>query len=284
MAKPVRVAAAARAAAKRAEKARTTPGQDAALAPDPRSDRDPRRSDRDRDRNQDRDRARDRDRDRDRARDRKQDRDRARDLDRDRDSEAPETTGSSRRVRRAGPGTARASSAEGTGRGRARAVTAILALLVVAGLAATTFLGLRYHDARRTDEARTAAVAAARKAAPVILSYDYRHLDRDFAAARRHLTGGFLDEYGKTTKAVVAPTATKYQGVVKATVAKPPGADASAAVSVVSASPDKAVVLLFMNQVTNSTQVTAPRVDLNRVRMTVVRTENGWKISAVDAL
>lgn len=52
----------------------------------------------------------------------------------------------------------------------------------------------------------------------------------------------------------------------------------------VSASPDKAVVLLFVNQVTTSTQVTGPRVDLNRVRMTLTRTSAGWKVSAVDAL
>ncbi|MET9434098.1 hypothetical protein [Streptomyces sp. NPDC006551] len=163
-------------------------------------------------------------------------------------------------------------------------LVAVLAVLVVVGVTATTLLGLRYREAVRTDQARTSAAAAARTAAPVILSYDYRHLDRDFAAARGHLTGSFLDEYEKTTTTVVAPTAKKYQGVVKASVAKPPGDDAAPAVSVVSASPDEAVVLLFMNQVTNSTQVSGPRVDLNRVRMTLARTPQGWKVSAVDAL
>ncbi|WP_137988554.1 hypothetical protein [Streptomyces vilmorinianum] len=163
-------------------------------------------------------------------------------------------------------------------------LTAALATLVLAGLTATTALGLQYRDSTRTTEARTSAAAAARKAAPAILSYDYRHLDTDFATARTHLTPPFLDEYTKTTTTVVAPTARQYQGVVKATIAKPPGADASASVSVVSASPDKAVILLFMNQVTTSTRISGPRVDLNRVRMTLVRTPQGWKVSAVDAL
>ncbi|MFF8275706.1 hypothetical protein ACF05T_06255 [Streptomyces lateritius] len=161
---------------------------------------------------------------------------------------------------------------------------AVLAALVVLAVAATATLGLRYREADRTAAARTAALAAARKAAPAILSYDYRHLDRDFAAARGHLTGPFLDEYGKTTSTVVAPTARTYHGVVKATVAKPPTGDAAPAVSVVSASPEKVVVLLFMNQVTTSTQVATPRLDLNRVRMTLVHTPQGWKVSAVDAL
>lgn len=44
------------------------------------------------------------------------------------------------------------------------------------------------------------------------------------------------------------------------------------------------MVLLFVNQVTKSTQVSGPRVDLNRVRMTLDRTSEGWKVSAVDAL
>lgn len=169
-------------------------------------------------------------------------------------------------------------------RGLPRLLTATLAALVTAGLVGTAFLALEYRDARRTDEARTAAPAAARKAAPVILSYDHRHLDRDFRAARGHLTAPFLDEYAKTTRTVVAPTAKKYEGVVKATVAKPATGDKTPAVSVVSASPDEAVVLLYMNQVTTSTQVSVPRVDLNRVRMTLVRTDGGWKVSAVDAL
>ncbi|MFF8605787.1 hypothetical protein ACF06X_07600 [Streptomyces sp. NPDC015346] len=161
---------------------------------------------------------------------------------------------------------------------------AVLAVLVLLAVAATATLGWEYREADRTASARTAALAAARKAAPAILSYDYRHLDRDFAAARAHLTGPFLDEYGKTTSTVVAPTARTYHGVVKATVAKPPTGDAAPAASVVSASPEKVVVLLFMNQVTISTQVATPRLDLNRVRMTLVPTERGWKVSAVDAL
>ncbi|WP_351222463.1 hypothetical protein [Streptomyces sp. NPDC002133] len=167
--------------------------------------------------------------------------------------------------------------------GRRRVVSAVLAVLALVALIASVVLVAEYTDARQTDQARREALAAAQKAAPVVLSYDHRRLDRDFAAARAHLTGAFRDEYGRTTAKVVAPTAKKYQGVVEATVARPPGGGAPAA-SVVSASPDRAVVLLFVNQVTRSTQVAGPRVDLNRVRMTLTRTSDGWKVSGVDAL
>ncbi|MBA4862765.1 hypothetical protein H1V43_15445 [Streptomyces sp. PSKA54] len=174
-------------------------------------------------------------------------------------------------------------AARTTRRRRQGLLTAVLAVLLVAGLVAVAVLGWQYRDGRQAEQARGQALAAARKAAPVVLSYDYRRLDRDFAAAREHLTGAFRDQYAKTTRTVVGPTAAKYKGVVKATVVKPAGGGDPAA-SVVSASPDKAVVLLFVNQVTQSTQVSGSRVDLNRVRMTLIRTSDGWKVSAVDAL
>ncbi|MGW7261437.1 hypothetical protein [Streptomyces sp. NPDC054834] len=160
---------------------------------------------------------------------------------------------------------------------------AVLGALLVVGLVAASLLGWQYREGRRAEAARGAALSAAREAAPVVLSYDYRHLDRDFARARERLTGHFRDEYRKTTASVVGPTARKYHGVVKATVAEPASGGVPAA-SVVSAAPDRAVVLLFVNQVTQSTQVSGSRLDLNRVRMTMTRTSEGWKVSAVDAL
>ncbi|WP_328976072.1 hypothetical protein [Streptomyces canus] len=169
-----------------------------------------------------------------------------------------------------------------TRHGRRRLLTTTLCVLLVAGLVAAALLGWRYWEGARAEQARGQALAAARQAAPVVLSYDYRHLDRDFAAARARLTGHFRDEYRKTTTAVVGPTARKYHGVVKATVAAPTGG--SPAASVISASADRAVVLLFVNQVTTSTQVSGSRVDLNRVRMTLTRTSDGWRVNAVDAL
>lgn len=164
-----------------------------------------------------------------------------------------------------------------------RLLTAVLGVVLVAALVVAAVLGWQYRQGRQAEQARREALAAARKAAPVVLSYDYRHLDRDFARARALLTGHFRDQYGRTTHKVVAPTAAKYHGVVKATVAAP-GDGGAPAVSVVSASPDRAVVLLFVNQVTESTQVPGPRLDLNRVRMTLIRTSGGWKVSGVDAL
>lgn len=166
---------------------------------------------------------------------------------------------------------------------RRAVVTAALALALLAVLAAGAVLTIQYRDATRTDQARSAAIAAAERAAPVIFSYDYRHLDQDFATAEALLTGPFHDQYATTTQKVVKPAALQYQGVVKAVVAKP--ADGGApAVSVISASPDQVVVLAFINQSTTSTRVTGTQVDQNRVMLTFTHTPQGWLVSAVDAL
>ncbi|MFH8770171.1 hypothetical protein [Streptomyces sp. NPDC017958] len=164
-----------------------------------------------------------------------------------------------------------------------RLLTAAVCLALAAALAVAAVLAWQYRQGQQTARARAEALAATRKAAPVVLSYDYRHLDRDFARARALLTGAFRDQYDKTTKTVVGPTARKYHGVVRAAVAAPTDGGAPA-VSVVSAAPDKVVVLLFVDQVTQSTQVSGSRLDLNRVRMTLTRTSGGWRVSAVDAL
>lgn len=162
-------------------------------------------------------------------------------------------------------------------------VTAVLAVALIAVVAIGAVFAVQYRNAIRTDHARTAAIAAAERAAPVIFSYDYRHLDQDFSKAEAYLTGAFRSQYAKTTQTVVKPTATQYHGVVQATVAKP-GDGSAAAASVVSATPDQVVVLAFINQSTTSTRVTGTQVDQNRVLLTLTHTSQGWLVSAVDAL
>ncbi|WP_037572192.1 hypothetical protein [Phaeacidiphilus oryzae] len=167
-------------------------------------------------------------------------------------------------------------------RGRA-AVCAGLAVACAVALASAGVAARDWWNARETARAATAASAAARLAAPAVLSYDYRHLNRDFATARTYITGGFRSEYARTTASVVGPTAGRYHGVVRAVVAKAPIGGAPA-VSVVSATRNRVVVLLFVNQTTTSTKVAGSRVDLDRVRFTMAHTSGGWRVEAVDAL
>jgi len=151
-------------------------------------------------------------------------------------------------------------------------VAGVVALALVLTAAAVT---VKARGEDRTERARTEAVAAAESRAVDLLSYDYRHLDRDFGRAEKGLTGQFARDYAHTTDSVVRPTAEEVHAVVKAEVVSS---------SVVRAAQNKVVVLLFVNQTTTSTRVQGPKVDLNRVRMTLVRVGENWKISAVTAL
>jgi Mce-associated membrane protein len=156
--------------------------------------------------------------------------------------------------------------------------TALLAGLLVITLSALAAFGLvayRVRAGARVETAREQASAAARQDAVSILSYDYRHLNRDFTAARTTLTGSFAKDYQATTSKLVRPGATQYHVVVKAEVA---------AESVVSASAKQVVVLLFVNQTTTSTRLDGPRVDLNRVRLTLVKVGGSWLVNNVVAL
>jgi Mce-associated membrane protein len=156
-------------------------------------------------------------------------------------------------------------------------VAATVLVLVVAATAG--LLTVRAHAAEQVEAARPQAQAAAEAHAVTVLSYDHRHLDRDFRRARATLTGPFADEYAKTTEKVVRPTAEQVKAGVTASVA---------ASSVVRAEADRVVVLLFVDQTTTSTRLDEPKVDLTRVRMTLDKvTRDGrdrWLVSGIDAL
>ena len=154
-------------------------------------------------------------------------------------------------------------------------VLVVAAALVVALVATAALLVVRARGDERVEQARSAAMAAGERHAVTLLSYDHRHLDRDFARAEAVLTGSFADDYAQTTEKVVRPTAEQVKAVVTAEVVSS---------SVVRASEDRVVLLLFVDQTTTSTRLEGPKVDLNRVRMTLTRTGGEWLVSAVDAL
>jgi Mce-associated membrane protein len=164
---------------------------------------------------------------------------------------------------------------------RARSVRVLACATVLLLVLATTaiLLTVRAQRVQAVEQARRQAQAAAEAHAVSVLSYDHRHLDRDFRRARAVLTGAFAEKYERTTEKVVRPTAEQVKAVVSASVA---------ASSVVRADADRVVVLLFVDQTTTSTRLDGPKVDLTRVRMTLDRVAAGgpdrWLVSRIDAL
>ncbi len=175
--------------------------------------------------------------------------------------------------------TASVSAPEADGRAERNRIAAwllpLLAVLTVAAVLVCAALAYRANAASQLDAARSEGLESARSAARVFMAYDYRRLDRDFDRARSLLTGDFRKEYSSTTKSIVTPTAAKTHAVVRAEVQ---------AASVVSATPDRVVALLFVNQTTTSNRASEPRTDLTRVRMTLQRVGDRWLVSKVDAL
>ena len=153
-----------------------------------------------------------------------------------------------------------------------------LVLLAVLSLLSATAVGFFVRDLNRmtdTEEARTSGQATAAEYVEKILSYHHKRLDQDVAQASKLMTSGFEEEYTQTIDQV-RELATNESAVVKAEVV---------ASSVVEADPDRVEALLFVNQTTTGDQVEEPRVDLNRVLVTLTRDgDQGWLVSQLDAL
>lgn len=144
------------------------------------------------------------------------------------------------------------------------AVAALLALALAVGV------GVLYYQHRQdvaTEQARTDAVKAAGEQAVAMLSYDYNKVDDQLAAAADGLTGSFRDDYKKLANEVIAPGAKEKKLTVQVSVQG--GAP-------VSASPDDAVVLLYLNQITTSADAPDAATTGSRVRMEMQKVDGRW--------
>jgi Mce-associated membrane protein len=157
-----------------------------------------------------------------------------------------------------------------------RVLAAGLAALVVAALVVALILSLL--DVGQKDAvngARTSALKAAGTYAVEIGSYNYRHLQQDFAVVKEHSTPSFRSSFSQSSNALLS-ILSKYHATATATVA---------AEGVVSASPSEAVVILFLNQhVTNTAKTGGASTDHSRLEMTLERSNGRWLIDKVKLL
>jgi Mce-associated membrane protein len=150
-------------------------------------------------------------------------------------------------------------------------VVTIFALL---GAALAAVAAVRVSHRHALDSARDDALAAATTSVAKVLSYDYRHLGRDFQRAEAQLTPRFRRQYGKATANGVEPLAAKYRATSTAVV---PEGGAGA----VSVSTDRVVVLVFVDQTVTNSQLSAPRLDRSRMNVTMVHQGGRWLIDAL---
>jgi Mce-associated membrane protein len=165
-------------------------------------------------------------------------------------------------------------------RRRLPAIPLIPVALVLGLLAAGLLAGWLYFSQYRPDEQTDGAVAqtvvnAARDGTVALLSYKPDTLNQDFAAAKSHLSGDFLNYYDKFTKDVVTPAA-QTKGVT--TTAQVVGAAAA------ELHPDKAVVLVFINQATTSKERPDPAMASSSANVSLAKVHGEWLITKFDPL
>ncbi len=122
-------------------------------------------------------------------------------------------------------------------------------------------------------EARASALPAAAALTEQVLSYDWRTLDADVAASRAVLAPGLRGEFTEAMSKVKDQT---LENKVQLT------ADV-VATSIISASEERVEALVFVNQTTRSEGAGTPRVDQNRVRVTLTPAGADWRVSRLDS-
>jgi Mce-associated membrane protein len=153
-----------------------------------------------------------------------------------------------------------------------RRIALILAIALALAGAGAGWWADRTAGQRDTDVRD--ALAASTAAAQAVFSYDYRSFDTSVANGRSFVTGGFADEYGRTTTAL-KNTAVAEKAVVRAAVS---------ATGVVTASRNRVELLLFLNQYRRNANIDGEKVDQNRVVLTMVKVNGDWKVAAAAAI
>ena len=152
-------------------------------------------------------------------------------------------------------------------------LAAAVLLIAASAVSATLYFQQYQPDQQTGPGARQGAIRAASDGTVALLSYSPDTLDRDFSAAKQHLTGDFLSYYNQFTQQIVAPAA-KQKGV------KTSAAVIQSAVSELH--PDSAVLLLFVNQSTTSTDRPEPSLASSSVLVTLTKVNGAWLISKFD--
>lgn len=161
------------------------------------------------------------------------------------------------------------------GRVKRLLVPVVLAVLLVgsAGFAAWVYLTEFRPDQQTNAAAAGDAIKAASDGSVALLSYSPETMDKDFAMAKSHLTGNFLNYYSQFTHDIVTPAVQQKSVKTSATIVQ-------SAVSELK--PGSAVVLLFLNQTTTSKENPAGSFTASSVKVGLTEVDGTWLISSFD--
>jgi len=166
-----------------------------------------------------------------------------------------------------------ANSTPCAGRRRLRRLAVFGATLVCfAALGSSGYLGWQLKQRDDTSAAAQAALAVARTYAVTLTSVDSKDIDQNFNQVLGGATGEFKDMYSQS--------AAQLRQILVDNKAVSKGIVVDAAVK--SATKAKVDVLLFVDQSISNAVVNGPRIDRNRIEMTMELIDNHWLASHVD--
>ncbi|QEN12615.1 DUF3329 domain-containing protein [Mycobacterium sp. ELW1] len=148
----------------------------------------------------------------------------------------------------------------------------LLGALIVALLAGCGVLGWQAWQDHRVEVASRDGQAAAVRYAQVLTSIDSNNVDQNFADVLNGATGEFKDMYSQSSaqlRQLLLDNKATAHGVVIDSAVK-------------SATPDKVVVLMFVDQTVANKAAPDPRIDRSRVKMTMEKVDGAWRASKVE--
>lgn len=148
----------------------------------------------------------------------------------------------------------------------------LLGALIVALLGGSGFLGWQAWQQHRVEVASRDGQAAAVRYAQILTSIDSNNVDQNFTDVLNGATGEFKDMYSQSSaqlRQLLLDNKATAHGVVIDSAVK-------------SATPDKVVVLMFVDQTVANKAAPDPRIDRSRVKMTMEKVDGAWRASKVE--
>lgn len=155
------------------------------------------------------------------------------------------------------------------------AVTALVVALVAALVVSLVVLVVVRHGAanrRAIDSSEAAALAAARTYAVDLTTYDYTHLDQDYAWVGDGATASFAKQFRDANKPL--------RTIIEQLKATAKGTVSEAAATAVTTSTVK--VLVFIDQSITNKSNKQTKTDHSRVVMTMVQRGGAWLVNDVQ--
>ncbi|WP_405133697.1 hypothetical protein [Nocardia sp. NBC_01388] len=147
--------------------------------------------------------------------------------------------------------------------------------LLVASLAAGSWVGYGWWQDRSVASARDDSTIVAKRTVEGMFGYNYHSIDDQMKKVTGDMTPDFKADWMKVTNSVLAPGAKDKQLVVEATVVE---------TGVISASADHTEIMIFLNQKSTGKDASKGTYDASRLRVKMDHKGGHWLVADVNPI